>query len=92
MLYKIRVQKEIGGECASEPIVTIEGKAAAARRYADAVTAAEQELNAEIMRVIGGKIDVILERCAHIIGDGELERFTTIKRPIHSPQATVCEQ
>ena len=89
----ISMTKEIGGDAVPVPMLSFESKAAAFERFDAFVESERGELDSEIMRDIGGRTELYLEKCDNIIGiGGEMLRHVTIKRPLHSPRATVTDR
>lgn len=89
-MYRIDVVKSIGGEVTSEPLITVEKRAAALDKVRELVAHYESELNAEMMRFVGGDVSIHCEKCPSPLGDAtDIIAFARIKRPIHSPKAEV---
>ena len=89
-MYRIDVVKTIGGEVTSEPLITVEKRAAALYKVRELAEAYEAELNAEMMRFVGGDVQIHCEKCRSPLGDAtDIIAFARIKRPIHSPKAEV---
>ena len=87
-MYRLTTTKEIAGEVLPVPMVTCESKPKAAKSLEAAIADAEAELNQPHIRLVGGRIELFLEECAHIIGgDTEVIEHVTIKRPLNSPRA-----
>lgn len=87
-MYRITITKEIAGSVLNTPIVTCETKPTAIKAFNDAIKDAESELNQQHIRLVGGRIELFLEECAHIIGgDTDMLFHVTIKRPVNSPKA-----
>lgn len=92
-VWRISVTKEIGGDAVPVPTLSFESEAAAFERF-DAIVESERvELDADMMRAIGGRTDIYLEKCDNILGiGGEMVRHATIKRPLHSQRVTVTDR
>lgn len=89
-MYRIDVVKNIGGEVTSEPMITIDKKAAALDKVRDLCAHYEAELNQEMMRIVGGDVSIHCEKCPSPLGDAtDIIAFARIKRPLHSPKAEV---
>lgn len=74
----------------SVPNVTLETEQAAMDKLRALVSDAETELNAPMMREVGGDVALYLETCAHILGGAtDVIAYARVKRPLHSPQASV---
>lgn len=89
-MYRIDVVKTIGDAVTNEPVITIEKRAAALEKVRELAEAYEAELNAEMMRFVVGDISIHCEKCASPLGDAtDIIAYARIKRPLHSPKATV---
>lgn len=87
-MYRITTVKTLSGSVIPVPQVTFDSKPQAVRALEDAIADAETELNAPYMRLVGGRIEITLEECAHTIGGViDVLQFVTVKRPINSPRA-----
>ena len=89
-MYRIDVLKTVGGEVKSEPIITVETRAAALDKVRELVAHYEGELNAKMMRFVGGDISIHCEKCRSPLGDAtDVIAYARITRPLHSPKAEV---
>jgi hypothetical protein len=87
-MYRITTTKEIAGSVLDVPTVTCESKPRAIEAFESAIKDAELELNHPHIRLVGGRIELFLEECAHIIGgDTNIIEHVTVKRPVNSPKA-----
>lgn len=87
-MYRITTTKTIAGEVLPVPTVTCESKPKAIRALEAAIVDAEAELNQPHIRLVGGRVEITLEECAHIIGgDTDVFQHVTVKRPKNSPRA-----
>lgn len=87
-MYRITTTKEIAGSVLDVPMVTCETKPNAIEAFNAAIKDAKSELNQPHIRLVGGRIELFLEECAHIIGgDTDIIEHVTIKRPVNSPKA-----
>ena len=87
--YRIEVVKDVGGEVVRLPVLTMEGKTSAMDRFEAIVLDEFNELNHEMMRLVGGRSEIYLYRSDNILLDGDLVKHVSVKRPLHSPSATV---
>lgn len=86
-MYRITTTKEIAGSVLNVPMVTCESKPRAIEAFETAKEDAELELNHPHIRLVGGRIELFLEECAHIIGgDTDIIEHVTVKRPVNSPK------
>lgn len=87
-MYRITTTKEIAGIVLDVPMVTCDTKPKAIEAFSAAIKDAESELNQPHIRLVGGRIELFLEECAHIIGgDTDIIEHVTVKRPVNSPKA-----
>lgn len=87
--FRITITKDVGGECVQMPILTLESIEAAEDRFEDAVLDEFNELNEPWMRNVGGRAELYLMESDNILLDGDVIRHVTVKRPLHSPSASV---
>lgn len=87
--FRITITKDVGGECVSMPILTLDTMEEAEARFEDAVLAEYSELNEPWMRIVGGRSELFLEESENILLSGTVIRHVTVKRPLHSPSASV---
>lgn len=90
--WSIDVTRSIGGEAIRVPRLTLDNVMVARAKYREIVERERLEMNAPFMRDIGGTSEVFLIEGADLLGfGGDLVKSATIKRPLHSPSAMVCE-
>ena len=86
-MYRLTTTKTIAGASLSVPMVTCENKPKAIEAFESAIKDAESELNQPHIRLVGGRVELFLEECAHSIGgDTDMIAHATIKRPVNSPK------
>lgn len=89
-MYRITTTKTIAGASLSVPMVTYENKPKAIEAMESAIKDAESELNQPHIRLVGGRVELFLEECAHIIGGVScVIAHATIKRPVNSPKVEI---
>ncbi len=87
-MYRLTTVKTLSGSVIPVPEVTCESKPKAIEAMESAIRDAESELNAPYMRLVGGRIEITLEECAHTIGGViDVLQHVIVKRPINSPRA-----
>ena len=91
-MYQITVNKTIGGNAVSVPVLTIEGEAAAIQKLREVVATLKDELDQPFMRNIGGHADVFFCRVEHLFDGGEELDYVTLKRPLHSPNVMIIDR
>lgn len=87
--YRIEVVKDIGGKVVNMPVITSESQVSAEGTFEDIVLDEFNELNHEMMRNVGGRSEVYLFSADNILLNGDIIKHVTVKRPLHSPSATV---
>ena len=89
-IYRITITKHIGGELIETPIITLEKKRAAIEKMREVVAECEAQMSAEVMRYVGGDVQIFCERCNSILGDAsDVIAYARVKRPLHSQKAEV---
>ena len=89
-MYQISVIKTVGGEVESLPIVTVGERNYAKQKVKETVEFYRKTLDHPTMRMVGANVEVVCEKVEHLMGEGaEIIMDCLIKRPIHSPSATV---
>lgn len=89
-MYRLTTVKTIAGSSIPVPQVTCDSKPQAVKSLEAAIRDAESELNAPHIRLVGGRVEITLEECAHVIGGNtDVIEHATIKRPINSPHVEV---
>lgn len=87
-MYRITTTKTIAGVDLPVPMATCDTKPKAIEAFESAIKDAESELNQPHIRLVGGRVELFLEECAHIIGGVScVIAHATIKRPVNSPKA-----
>lgn len=87
-MYRVTTVKTLSCSVIPVPEVTCDTKPQAIEAMESAIADAENELNEPHMRLVGGRIEITLEECAHIIGGGtDVLQHVIVKRPINSPRA-----
>lgn len=84
-MYRITVQKVVGGECVSVPVETLESEGAARARFDKIVESEKAELDAPYMRIVGGSSELYLEKVTHLFDGGDMIRNVSLRRPLNSP-------
>lgn len=91
-MFRLTTTKTIGGECVSIPAITTDTERRAKQAFNDAIESAEQELNAPMMRHVGGRIEIFLERCDGLFDGGDVVSWARVDRPLNSPQVRTTIQ
>lgn len=87
-MYRLTTTKRIAGVSLSVPMVTCESKPKAIEAMESAIKDAESELNQPHIRLVGGRVELFLEECAHIIGGvSDVIAHAVVKRPVNSPKS-----
>lgn len=84
-MFRIEVTKSIGGDGVSVPTLTCESEKQARAKLDEIVEALKAELDAPMMRYVGGRAEVFLTRVAHMFDAGDVLEHIIIKRPLNSP-------
>lgn len=87
--YRIEVVKDIGGNVVNMPVITTENLENAECSFEDIILDEFNELNHEMMRNVGGRSEIYLYKSDNILHDGDVIKHVTVKRPLHSPSASV---
>ena len=88
-MFRLTTTRTIGGNATSSPAVTADSESRARQAFEDAIEAAEQELNAPMMRHVGGRVEIFLEHCEGLFDGGDDIAWARIDRPLHSPTARI---
>lgn len=88
-MYQITTTKIIAGTIQQTPMITCDGLERANKEFNKLVETITNELNQEVIRMVGGNAEIYLEKTDGFFGgNNEIIRNVVIKRPLHSPQ--VC--
>jgi len=90
-MYRVEVTKAIGGEVISVPAIETETETDARALMDETIEAVKSEMDKPYMRDIGGNADLYLIDTGNV-NSSEVLRAVTVKRPLHSPAAMVCER
>lgn len=91
-MFRLTTTKTIGGEALDVPTVTADTERRAKQAFNYAIESAEQELNAPMMRHVGGRVELFLERCDGLFDGGDVLTWARVDRPLNSPQARTTIQ
>lgn len=94
MYYCIETVKTIGGSVEDCPRLTLDTEAAALAKLESMIEYYTTELNAPMMREVGGWVDLVVQETGSPTGldVGDTIAYVTVKRPLHSPSAMVCRK
>lgn len=89
--YRIDISASVGGEAKNEPAITCETRESAFDKLNDLAYEWRERLNDPMMRNVGGRCELFLQKTGTITGldGGNIIRTVRIDRPIHSPSARV---
>lgn len=89
--YRIDISASVGGEVKNEPAITCGSKKAAFDKLNEYTDEWRERLNAPMMRNVGGRCELFLQKTETITGldGGNIIRTVRIDRPLHSPNARV---
>ena len=89
--YRIEVSSLVGAQLQDDPAITCESMNAAIDKLTEIENEYRNRLDNPMMREIGGRCELTLQRTESITGlfGGEIIRTVRIDRPLHSPSARV---
>jgi len=91
-MYRIITSKKIAGVTFSVPMVTCDTKPEAIKKMNAAIKRAETELNVDEIALVGGKFEITLDECAHVIGGiSDTIARVTVKREINAGKAEIIK-
>ena len=90
--YRIEVVKDIGGNVVNMPVVTSDDQENAECSFEDIVLDEFNVLNHEMMRNVGGRSEIFLYEADNHTMNGDVIKHVTVKRPLHSPSASVLRR
>ena len=89
--YRIEVSTFVGAKQQDEPAITCESMNTALDKLTEIANEYRERLDNPMMRNVGGRCELFLQRTESITGlfGGETIRTVRIDRPLHSPSARV---
>ena len=89
--YRIEVSSFVGAQSQDEPTITCESLNTALDKLTEIANEYRERLDNPMMRNVGGRCELFLQRTESITGlfGNEIIRTVRIDRPLHSPSARV---